>query len=91
MDKTRLLELLEKKKALESENTSLYEVDKSEFAELSSYYIVLEEQILYRNRYKYIDLVKKCLNGKINCYALQWDFFEIYNSEFEIFDKLIKK
>ena len=37
------------------------------------------------------DLVKKCLDGKINCYPLQWDFFEIYQNDMKILDKVIKK
>ena len=91
MNQTRFLELLRKKKILESENKSLYEVEKSEYSELTSYRIVLQEQIYYENRFQYIDLVKKCLDGEINCYALQWDFFEIYQNDMKTLDKLIKK
>jgi hypothetical protein len=53
--------------------------------------IDLQKQIYYENRFQYIDLVKKCLDGEINCYALQWDFFEIYQNDMETLDKLIKK
>lgn len=91
MNQTRFLELLRKEEVLESENKSLYEVDKSEYSELTSYRIVLQEQIYYENRFQYIDLVKKCLDGEINCYALQWDFFEIYQNDMKTLDKLIKK
>jgi hypothetical protein len=77
MNQTRFLELLRKDEVLQSENKSLYEVEKSEYSELTTYKIILEKQIFYQNRYQYIDLVKKCLDGEINCYALQWDFFEI--------------
>ena len=80
MNQTRFLELLRKKEILESENKSLYKVERSEYAELNSYQIVLQEQIYYENRFQYIDLVKKCLNGEINCYAFQWDFFEIFRN-----------
>ena len=71
MNQTRFLELLRKEEVLESENKSLYEVEKSEYSELTSYRIVLQEQIYYENRFQYIDFVKKCLDGEINCYALQ--------------------
>ncbi len=91
MNQTRFLELLRKEEVLESENKSLYEVEKSEYSELTSYRIVLQEQIYYENRFQYIDLVKKCLDGEINCYAFQWDFFEIYHNDIKTFDKLIKK
>ena len=91
MNQTRFLELLRKEEVLESENKSLYEVEKSEYSELTSYRIVLQEQIYYENRSQYIDLVKKCLDGEINCYAFQWDFFEISRNEMKTLDKLIKK
>lgn len=85
------MNLLRKEEILKSENKSLYEVEKSEYAELTSYRIVLREQIYYQNRFQYVDLVKRCLDGEINCYALQWDFFEIYQNDNKILDKLIKK
>ena len=91
MNQTRFLELLRKEEVLKSENKSLYEVDKSEYSELTAYQILLSQQICYENRFQYIDLVKKCLDGEINCYALQWDFFEIYQNDMEHLDKLIKK
>ena len=91
MNQTRFLELLRKEEVLASENKSLYEVEKSEYSELTSYKIVLQEQIYYENRFKYIDLVKKCLDGEINCYGLQWDFFEIYQNDMKTLDKFIKK
>ena len=91
MNQTRFLELLRKKKILESENKSLYEVEKSEYSELTSYRIVLQDQIYYENRFQYIDLVKKCLDGEINCYEFQWDFVEIYQNDITSLDKLIEK
>ena len=91
MNQTRFLELLLKEKILESENKSLYEIDKSEYSELTSYKIVLQKQIYYENRFQYIDLVKKCIDGEINCYAFQWDFFEISRNDMKNLDKLIKK
>lgn len=66
----------------------LNEVEKSEYSELP---IILQEQIYYENRFQYINLVKKCLDREINCYALQWDFFEIYQNDMKTLDKVIKK
>lgn len=91
MKKTRFLELLQKQENLRSEGKSLYEVKKSEDSELSSYRIVLQKQIFYQNRSQYIDLVKKCLDGKINCYAFQWDFTEIFQNDLKTSDRLVKK
>ena len=91
MNQTRFLELLRKEEVLKSENKSWYEVDKSEYSELTAYQILLSQQICYENRFQYIDLVKKCLDGKINCYAFQWDFFEISRNDMKTLDKLIKK
>ena len=61
MNKIRFLELLRKEEILQSANKSLYEFN-SEYSELNSYLILLQEQIFYENRSQYIDLVKKCLN-----------------------------
>ena len=91
MNQTRFLELLRKEEVLKSENKSLYEVEKSEYSELTSYRIVLQDQIYYENRFQYIDLVKKCLDGEINCYEFQWDFVEIYQNDITSLDKLIEK
>ena len=91
MNQTRFLELLRKEEVLKSENKSWYEVDKSEYSELTAYQILLSQQICYENRFQYIDLVKKCLDGKINCYAFQWDFFEISRNDMKTLEKLIKK
>lgn len=51
MNKTRFLELLQKEKALNAENRSLYDVNKLEYSELTSYSIALEKQIFYENRF----------------------------------------
>ena len=62
MNQIRFLELLRKDEVLRSENMLLYRVAKSESSELTSYMIVLQEQISYENRFQYINLVKKCLD-----------------------------
>lgn len=94
MNKTRVLELLQKEAVLQFDNQSLYKVDNSEnseYSELILYRIVLEEQIFYKNQSHYIDLVKKCLDGEINCYEFQWDFFEIYYADMGVLLNVSKK
>lgn len=89
MDKKRYFELLSKEKALRAKNLSLDKINKSEADELSSYKIILEEQVFYQNKSQYIDLIQKCIKGEINCWALQWNFFEIYYDDLEMSDKKI--
>ena len=71
LTKSRYLELLEKQK--------ISKLNNSEQLEFSNYGIILETQWFYKNRSKYIDLIKTYIDGKINCYAFQWDFFSLYN------------
>ena len=54
--------------------------------------MILQQQIYYKNRFQYINLIKRCLDGEINCYRLQWDFFEMYQNDMKAtdIDKLIK-
>ena len=92
MNQTRFLELLHKEEVLKLENKSLYRVNRLEFSELNSYIMILQQQIYYKNRFQYINLIKRCLDGEINCYRLQWDFFEMYQNDMKAtdIDKLIK-
>ena len=61
MDKTRFIELLQKQKVLADKGQKLMD------SELTDYEIILSDQDFYENRLKYIDLVKNCLDVKINC------------------------
>lgn len=63
---------------------------KSEYRELLDYQIILQDQIFYANRFQYINLIKNYIDGGINCYAFQWDFFELHQEHMKIFDNLIK-
>lgn len=90
MNKTRYFELVAKEKALQAENSSLYDINKSEYSELTSYQTILQQQVFYDNRSQYIDLIQKCIDGEINCYAFQWDFFAIYYDHIKIYHKLIE-
>ena len=90
LNKSRYFELVAKEKNLKINGTSLYDANKSEYFELSSYRIILEEQVFYENRFQYIDLIKKYIDGKINCYTFQWDFFDLYYNHLKIFNKLIE-
>ena len=89
-NKSRYFELVAKDKNLEMKGTSLYNENRSEYDELVSYRIILENQVFYENRFQYIELIQKYIDGKINCYTLQWDFFDLYNNHLEIHDKLIE-
>ena len=70
---------------------SLSDVNKLEYSELRSYKIALGKQTIYKNRFQYSDLVKKCLDGEINCYEFQWDFVEIHRNDMKINEKFIDK
>jgi hypothetical protein len=73
---------------LKTEGISLKRANKSEYLELLDYHIVLENQVFYENRFQYGDLIKKYIDGEINCYAFQWDFFDLYYEHLEISDNL---
>jgi len=90
LNKSRYFELVAKDKKLETKGTSLYYENRSEYHELLSYRIILEEQVFYENRFQYIDLIKKYMDGKINCYTFQWDFFDLYQSHRKISNKFIE-
>ena len=90
LTKSRYFELIAKEKNLELKGTSLYWENKSEYFELKSYKIILEEQFFYENRFQYIQLIKKYIDEKINCYTFQWDFFDLYHSHLKISDESIE-
>ena len=56
-NKNRYFELLQKEKTLK--NSDLWESESSESLELMSYRIILEDQITYNNREKYISLLEE--------------------------------
>jgi hypothetical protein len=87
MDKKRYFELLSKEKALRAKDLVLDNINPLEGDELREYQIILEKQFFYQNRSSYIDLIQKCIEGQINCWALQWSFFEIYYDDLKILDE----
>jgi hypothetical protein len=90
LNKYRYFELVAKDEDLKIKGTSLYYENQSEYDELLSYKIILEEQVFYANRFQYTDLIKKYLDGQINCYTFQWDFFDLYHNHGEVYDKFIE-
>ena len=68
----------------------MYKENRSESRELASYQIILEKQVFYENRFQYIDLIQKYIDGKISCYKFQWNFFDLYHNHQKNFDKLIE-
>ena len=87
MDKKPYFELLSKEKALRAKDLVLDNINPLEGDELRSYHIILQHQVFYQNRSQYIDLMQKCINGKINCWQVQWNFFEIYYDDLQILDE----
>lgn len=90
LTKSRYFELVNKDKFLEAKGISLEDENKSEYLELLDYHIVLSNQVFYDNRFQYLDLIDKYIDGEINCYAFQWDFFGLYYDHLQIFDDLKK-
>lgn len=90
LTKSCFLELVNKSKMVYAKETSFNHTNKSEYLELSNYEIILEQQIFYQNRSQYVNLIKDYIDGKINCYVFQWDFFELYQNHLEILDDLIE-
>lgn len=88
LTKSRYFELANKDKILNTKGISLKDENKSEYFELLDYDIVLEKQGFYENRFQYVDLIKKYIDGEINCYAFQWDFFDLYHDHLKILDNL---
>lgn len=88
LTKSRYFELVNKDKFLDTKGISLKHENKSEYLELLDYDIVLSKQVFYENGFQYVDLINKYIDGEINCYAFQWDFFDLYYDHLEIFDNL---
>ena len=90
LNKSRYFYLLAKDKDLQLKGSYLYESNRSEYSELLDYKIILSKQVFYDNRFQYIDLIQKYLDGKINCSEFQLNFFELYQNHNKIVDKLMK-
>ena len=92
MKKNRYLELLAKKKIWNDKTDLLDTKNQIKYKELCDelvlYQIRLEQQVYYNNRFDYINLIQKFVNGEINCYRFQWDFFEIYYHHIVIYENL---
>jgi hypothetical protein len=71
MKKNKFVKLLQKEKKLRLKSKKLSNVNKLEYDELTSYKIILSHQVFSKNQLKYINLVKNCLAGTINCYEFQ--------------------
>ena len=90
LTKSEYFKLIKKKKMLEIQGLSLKNNAESEYHKLLEYEIILEKKIFYDNRSQYIHLIKNYIDGEINCYAFQWDFFELYQNHLAISDNLIE-
>lgn len=61
-DKSRCIELLRKEETLENQEIDLLHENPKEYFELSSYKIILENQIYYNSKVQYIFLVEEYLS-----------------------------
>lgn len=89
-DKIRYISLLKKdKRYLSNEN-------REELDELESYQVILENQIYYTSRAKYISLVEAFLvhqekAGEAGARMFQWDFFSLFREDNEALGTLEKE
>lgn len=89
-DKIRYISLLKKdKRYLSNEN-------REELGELLSYQVILENQIYYTSRAKYISLVEAFLvhqekAGEAGARMFQWDFFSLFREDNEALGTLEKE
>lgn len=83
-DKTRYIELLKKREFLKNEGTFLFDENREEDLELSSYNIILENQIYYNRKAEYISLVEEYLRenaGEAGARLFVWEFFKIFKKD----------
>lgn len=89
MHKKRYFELLLEEKALRAKGLWLGNINKLEADEFRAYKIILEKQVFYQNRSQYINLIQKCINDEINCWEVEWTFFELYSDDLKILEQKI--
>jgi len=83
-NKTRFIELKKKKETLKSQELSLFNENYQEYCELLSYGIILENQIYYNRRAKYIFLVEDYLRenaGEDGAGLFRWEFSTIFRKD----------
>ena len=64
-DKDKCLKLLKERKSLQKEGKLLWDYDKTKNDELIRYLILIEDQIFWENRKKYIQILDLFVNKKI--------------------------
>ena len=96
-NKDRYIQLFNKEETLKNQGRFLSNENPKEYDELLSYEIIIESQIYYNHRSKYVFLIEKYLKGNIDEYEVQlflWEFFNIFraaNKALEIFQKEIRE
>ena len=81
---------MKKEKNLKGKNILFSDINKSESTELLSSKSDLRKQYFFNQRFEQIDLLKQYLQGQINSYALQFDFFDLYRNHNKIFNFIIE-
>ena len=95
LNKYRYFELVAKDKNLKIKGTSLENENRSEYRELVSYQIILENQIYYNRKAEYSFLIEEYLRenaGEYGARLFVWEFFKIFkkdNKALEILEKEI--
>ncbi len=96
-DKTRYIQLLKKEEVLKSGGIFLCDENTKEYFELLSCNVILEQQIHYNHKDKYIFLVEEYLKnnaGEAGARLFVWEFFIIFkknNKALEILEQGIKR
>ena len=89
-NKIRYIELLKKEEIFKNQKINFYKENPEEYEELSSYKIILENQIYYNQKDQYISLIKKYLKENAGEKTFVWDFFDIFrknNEDVKILEK----
>jgi hypothetical protein len=95
LDEIRYIELLKKQEILRNQGTSFFiENREKEDCELSSYNIILENQIYYNQKVEYISLVEEYLResaGKDGAALFRWEFFTLFRKDNKALEILKKE
>ena len=94
LDKSRYIELLKKEDTFKNQERSFFDENPKERRELSSYKIILEDQICYNRKAEYIFLVEEYLRenaGEAGARLFVWEFWQIFQKDNQASDTFLKK
>jgi len=93
-DKIRYIELLEKEEILKNQELFLGDENPKECSELSSYKVILENQIYYNRKAEYIFLIEEYLRenaGQDGAQLFVHEFFNIFKNDNKILEIMQKE